>query len=108
MRLSHFVPAALPFALLLALLTTVVVSPRVHSVTAASHAPPSALGSVTELPAIHVTAPRNGSARHVAVQAIDFSAASGATIRSSWPWMRSELWMPYFSFATPSAANRGL
>ena len=107
MRLSHLAPVALPFALLLALLASLIASPRIHSKPQARVVSNAETSHIPTLAPVRVTALVAGDASPNRLQ-LTLASSAGTTIRSSWPWMRHELWMPYFSFAASSASKHGL
>ncbi len=107
MRLSHVAPAALPFVLLLALLATLVLSPRLHSSPKPHASTRATADHIPTLATVRVTAPASLMVGGNVASPLAFASMTGATVRSSWPWMRSELWMPYFSFAAPRADRTG-
>lgn len=104
MRLSTLTVTALPFVLLAAMLTSIVVSPRLQS-HAASHDTRFNSQPVTELPLVRVNAtigkPVNSLTDGLARQWVQSASLNCA-------WIGNDLRMPYFSFAKPLLTTHGI
>ncbi|MGB8636274.1 MAG: hypothetical protein WCD66_12925 [Rhodanobacteraceae bacterium] len=104
MRLSTITVTALPFLLLVAMLASIVVSPRIHSDTI-GRTNPATIQHVQQFPAVVVNAPTRHPVPSMAGHLVSDLSQSSAV---SCSWMTDGLRMPYFSFAKPLVSTDGI